>query len=1375
MSDNVVDKNTVEDMDTVETAVERTPEQGCSETDVEFDQSEKGKDPNTLDDTQEAGEIVPALDEDCLALETSDDEIYEYDPEDTPDAAQVSNNILKETVTGWRDDWDLIVEAEPNYFSKMNEIRNYDPLKEKADKTSEGKHVRRGFGFDGNHVRLPATYLQEQGLCKQNNFGVQTEEYFNWIKFAAERLAYVRSYVRGKPDAIQTQIGEIMTPSFSKDPLITQLQMMIEEGTGRLEELETKNIEGINIKKGKRILKQVDYLLEHMVDHIIPATDKDLKRCLRRTAVLRIKSGGSLHELDYWKNDKGKQRMVTVKSPPMLGWSLEKRKEHIDKWLSRLLLPVLTKWVEDFEKVLPDGMKALATLVGLDIENFAVPGPQRGDCHECNRPAQEHANQNRIVKPCLFHLRIGFGTFFISIEGHGADGLGKGKTGNRSKMPPECIPENSLCVPPTDCEVKKQLSMLAALRSVVDLFFDEKKANYLCVSFDARGGERKTLKEFIDIVRPKDERCGFRVVEGSIMAGGSFPNLCMRNFLYTSDNPKVRVLENAGTLVTFLFGKRVPGHLYSMPTLQGVFSVKKLLEKPDSQDNLETLLYTYYHLQDSTITQYSFILGVVVLILQSPMMVASGAVKFIHEMCLMILESTSRTSVTGRDPWKSTVENLPAPNRLVLDILEMTHNSSGLTQVSRFTGGCFQEYGIPENTQFCPRPVWETQTSTTVSEEASVPDIATGKKGRNQRSLIKMFVQDHEGVVGDPDVAVLVADKQMIEDMDDYDIPENNVPEAREDLRDGVRACSDPVAQAQVSNVNQEDLDVQIEDVDIPEENVPTVQPENFDQLEEDVPRPESDNLENDAPSIEVGSSHKRTGEHHDILRRSEEPKSKKQIVVDRSSGVERQVEGRNEGWSKIIELLPLSKDTVERVIRRDTLTEFDAQLFITQVQSDVREVTERSVIKLNNRSREALEEQKDIENKQNDVDRIKREVYDNHSHIMKLMEDQTKLRNNLKEANALLTQARRKGVTRRALERKNLEAERKKRDDRAEEGGALLIKKIKEKVIHRFGIVDVEALGQEPPEPAPALMTPISESEQYPSAQYQLIPDEPPPSMRAFRAHFLAYARWRWCYMCLVKTLMAILKKAEKAIERFNGKPAQKAANGRPAVEGTGKNHPKFKNGAFKTPGDKDSQTVAQISKIWGKIVTEDEINWGNSKRMTGVFKTLALAFQDSEPIENEVEILGTESVREKAAKNKKNANIRCYKYLKEFAVEINEACLAITGSPLDIPWTCKDQLEDRYEEIFNNMSEKVLEMKNQNSTPEEAWDLKKAKAHLEWVIYRFVCPTRLYHSQALGTNVASDDEDNQFMDTGVVESTDDGEIPETDRQFAERTTDTE
>ena len=80
---------------------------------------------------------------------------------------------------------------------------------------------------------------------------------------------------------------------------------------------------------------------------------------------------------------------------------------------------------------------------------------------------------------------------------------------------------------------------------------------------------------------------------------------------------------------------------------------------------------------------------------------------------------------------------------------------------------------------------------------------------------------------------------------------------------------------------------------------------------------------------------------------------------------------------------------------------------------------------------------------------------------------------------------------------------------------------------------------------------------------------------------------------------------------------------------------------------------------------------------------------------------------------------------------------------------------------------------MKIQNCPPDEIWEIKRAKEDLEWVIYRFVCPTKLYHGQGHGASVASDVEDNQSMDTGVVESIDDGEIPETDRQFAERTTD--
>ena len=88
MSEDVVKENVVEEMDVTETVVETTPEQGCGDANVEFDQSEEGvSDPEMFDNTQEAGEIDAAQDDDCIALETSDEEIYDYDPEETPDAA----------------------------------------------------------------------------------------------------------------------------------------------------------------------------------------------------------------------------------------------------------------------------------------------------------------------------------------------------------------------------------------------------------------------------------------------------------------------------------------------------------------------------------------------------------------------------------------------------------------------------------------------------------------------------------------------------------------------------------------------------------------------------------------------------------------------------------------------------------------------------------------------------------------------------------------------------------------------------------------------------------------------------------------------------------------------------------------------------------------------------------------------------------------------------------------------------------------------------------------------------------------------------------------------------------------------------------------
>ena len=1363
----VVEEDTIENMDVSETMVDHTPVTGCGKTTVEFDKDKDiARDPDTtFDDTLEGRELDGAPDDeedaDCLELETSDEDIYNH--EDIPDA----NTVLNKFISGCHDDWGYHVENEPNYHVKEYELKNYDPLGPKAEKIDKNKYIRKGIDLRGNTVILPGTYIQEQGLCKSRTPGIQTQEYSNWIDFAAERLSKVRIRT-GKPDAVPIPSGEVLTSPFSKEEIVLQFKSVTEDYVRRLDDLETEDINRINIKKGKKILKEVSNLLDHMNENIVPTTDRNLKKCIQRTAILRIKSGETPHELDTW--DKKNKTIGTSRSPPMLGYSMEKRRELLDRWLENYLLPVLEEWIEEFEQVLPEGMKSLATFVGLDLEDFAVPSPQRGDCHVCNRPPEKH----KIMKICLLNFRIGYGTFFVSLEGHGAEGMGRGQ----GKMPPERLPENSLCVPLTDCEVKKQANYITILKSIVDIFFNEKKATCLPTGFDVKNGERKSLKELLEILYDKDTKCGFRVAESSIMLRGSFPNICMRNFLYKPSKPE-RALENAGTQTNFFFGRRVPGHLYPMPTQQGVFSLKKLLEKPKDKTTKETMLYFFYNTQNSTLTQYSMLFGVIALILQSPVMVACGATNFIHEFCLLVLEVTSRVSVTGKNPWKCTSKNVPeAPNRLVMEVLDITNSSSGTTQISRFLGGCLQQFGISQETEFCFRPVWQIQSNVTSTEEPSVADVATGKEVRKQQKKMGVSIQEHEEVICDPDVTAMVVDKATIDGMDEYNVSEDNILKTRVDLSNGVRTCSNPEAEAQLNVSTRGAPAIQPEDANALEDEDPIVQLENpdVDKDEVHIARLEVLDIQGEDTLItEPNYSQKRGGENRDVIRRSEEPKSKKRAVVDNSSGIEKQVESKNEGWSQILELLPSAERTVKDIISREWLTEFDVQRLVLRVQQEIRDITDCHVIKANNRSKEAIEEQENIEKKKADVNRIKCEASRNHVNIMKLMGEQTRLRAELKEANGLLTQARRDGVIRKALERENLEAERDKRDEDAVKAGALMIKMIKEKAIHRMGFVDVETLGEEPPEPAPALLTPITTMEQNPVMPEDLVPLR----MLAFKEHFLAYAKWRWSYMCLVKTLMEILNKAEKAIEKFDGKPAQPAVNGQPAVEATGKGQEKFKNGSFKTPGDKHSQTVAQISKIRAKVTTGDEINWGNSRKLIACFKTLALAYLDERPIENEEEIDGTESVGEKAQKNKQNANIRCYKFLKEFAVEVNEACKLVTGSPLGIPWTCENlagkELETMYEDIFNQMAERVLSSKIEESSADEAWDIAKAKSHLEWIIYRFICPTKLFYGQGQKANADEQADNNDIMETEVNEDDQDGEIPATNRKFAERVTEDE
>ena len=137
----VVEEDTIENMDVSETMVDHTPVTGCGKTTVEFDKDKDiARDPDTtFDDTLEGRQLDGASDDeedaDCLELETSDEDIYNH--EDIPDA----NTVLNKFISGCHDACGYHVENEPNYHVKEYELKNYDPLGPKAEKIDKNKYI----------------------------------------------------------------------------------------------------------------------------------------------------------------------------------------------------------------------------------------------------------------------------------------------------------------------------------------------------------------------------------------------------------------------------------------------------------------------------------------------------------------------------------------------------------------------------------------------------------------------------------------------------------------------------------------------------------------------------------------------------------------------------------------------------------------------------------------------------------------------------------------------------------------------------------------------------------------------------------------------------------------------------------------------------------------------------------------------------------------------------------------------------------------------------------------------------------------------------------------------------------------------------------
>ena len=740
-------------------------------------------------------ELERNVEEDVLDLEVS------FDPDVTG-----QNDVLSVTVDGWAKDWGDIVKNEKNQFKKDIDVKNYDPMRNKVEGKKITEKYRKAQMKNGRIVHIPGRYLEEQGLlmekCKKDQKNRKTRRYNNFMEFGSERLDEVRKKP-GKPDVIQTPNGPLFEPSFTKPGVIAQFREMISCGRVRLNSMDAGTIQGLDIEKGKEMLQQIDEFLEWMNEEIIPTTPENLKKAIKNMAVLKIKfSNKAQHEFEYF-NEKGD--LIIAKSPPLENKTPKEKRKELEKWMMKYIAPVLNKWADELIKKLPEGMEALATFVGVDMEGHAVQKRYRGPCLQCGKFVRNHRTQGVH----LIHFCHGTGTFFISLEGLGGEGMQKIQPGE------DIIPEKSTPVPLTDHELEGADNYRTALDIIIDLFFNEDTASVVPIAFDARNAERKLLKEIQDIVFG---RCkGYRIGESSLKIPGSLPNLSMQDLLYEDEGGAREVRSASGIQCTLIHERRTTGGLYRNAQVQGRLTLKDIAKQPEDVRNRDLLLYILYNKEDSTLCRNANILGVISIVLQSPLLLATGGVKFLREFCEMLPELVTRSTVINRVQWKVGIDMLPL-NRVVCEVLGI-NSLAGLKQIFKYRKGAFAEFGIPEGTKFCKRPKLHLKGVKSSKRIASEPDVADGSK-KNKKLKGGMFIQDNQMMWGDPNIVSQIGEASIMQSIAEgkFDISEpvtvrtNTVGaqkrggDMEEIDKDVVRRADEPHLKRQVVSQNDEGI-----------------------------------------------------------------------------------------------------------------------------------------------------------------------------------------------------------------------------------------------------------------------------------------------------------------------------------------------------------------------------------------------------------------------------------------------------------------------------------------------------------------------------------------------------------------------------------------
>ena len=1154
---------------------------------------------------------------------------YDYDPE------TIANVILEQLSDNWNKARELHCGGK-NYFDKWHQEQNFDPLRKKFIRIG-GYDVKVAIGRDNTVHHMPIKRVDELGFLTMRSEGRQSEHssYISFLKIANHRFEVAR--LQATPPE---QDGDLFKRSFSKLPHVQQLIDLTIDATKLVEQFDTTGIRGMNVKEGTKMLSEFTDILVDIRNDIIPTTTENMNQAIRNMALLTISSSDTVpHKLEYFRGGRGP--LLTAEGPACSGMSQESCRLVIAGWLNLYLVPLLTRWSSDLTKKLPEALKPLAVYVGVDFEGYMVTKEQRGRCQKCGKQAKDCG----IQPTYLMHFKVGTGTLFVALNGMTKEEFVASDL--KPTINPAIIPRGSSCIPWTQCEAKEKASMCAAFEVITTLFFDETSSNTIGVGFDVENAERKNFREMVKIMMNRE--VGFRIVESSAAKAGSFPNYALQKYLYrTSDGSKIRT--GGGIQADWTVGRRVCSDLYKMPRIQGTFSLKGVAEDPEDLLHRDTLLYICYNRMDSSMCWNMMLIATITVLMECPILVAGGFKRYIHEVIQMVLEATARRTTKQNTPWKTDVVMPIAPNRILTPVKDLADSHAGTDQLSRFAAGAFSQLGVSPLASFVTQPEWSTTLISSDTSTRSEPLITIGK---NKANKLNKFANN----------------------LDSSEVLEECSTGVSIKMNKDLHASLEPFEISDVPSEPSEDL-APLEISDTPSESTSSF-----------VPTESSD-----VPSEQAAcnSPRKRTGEEASAVRRAEEPRNKKQAVEDDTTG--EVVEHRSEDLEKIKEILPMSHEIVDEMVRKKDLTQEEVKVITDKVQAIVDDATVEVVVRVSKTSKEAVLRRVEIAEKKEEAAIWKKDYEDNSAELKKLLAKQIELREKMKKANRDVAKLQKVEFDKRKDERANAE---KKHEDAKQEiitAGAKLITEAQKRT-KEFRL-NPEAANVTLEAPQIVKDAPISQR------VTKELSNVVPAKLEPWREEFIEYCHQRYSYMKLVLTIIKILEKAREIIEEFDRERAKT----------------KYRSGNF--------LGVAKLKNAKVKTRAKNEISWVNGRKLVSIIRKLAEFHLDPKEVDEDEEILETDDGPERVRKTRSNANKNAQRLIKDLAGQISPVCAEVTGEELRPPWPNPLIDEGPSDKLFSDMAKGIWE--SQDPRWRHVKSFEQGRIFLEIQVQEFILPSK-------------------------------------------------